>query len=109
MNNDRFEEAANMYLAMVRERHNDYYEANYPNLPRPVFDISFRGGVNAKVFSVSSDGRPAAVHSFVNKASGDVLKPAGWSAPAKHARGNIYSDEFGSEALDYSGCVRHLK
>lgn len=26
---------------------------------------------------------------------GDVLKPAGWQAPAKHARGNIFDDRNG--------------
>lgn len=29
------------------------------------------------------------VHSFVDMKNGDVLKPAGAKAPAKHARGNI--------------------
>lgn len=32
---------------------------------------------------------------FVDKQTGDVLKCAGWKAPAKHARGNIYSGEYG--------------
>ncbi len=35
------------------------------------------------------------VHSFVDLASGDVLMAAGWKAPAKHARGNIYDDRNG--------------
>jgi hypothetical protein len=30
---------------------------------------------------------------FIDKATGDVLKAASWSAPAKHARGNIYSEK----------------
>ena len=32
---------------------------------------------------------------FVDKTNGDVLKPAGWKSPAKHARGNIYNDDNG--------------
>lgn len=28
---------------------------------------------------------------FVNILNGDILKPAGWAGPAKHARGNIYN------------------
>jgi hypothetical protein len=32
-----------------------------------------------------------AVYCFVNKENGDILKPAGWKAPAKHARGSIHN------------------
>lgn len=35
------------------------------------------------------------VHSFVDKTNGNVLKPASWKAPAKHARGNIYAADNG--------------
>ena len=27
---------------------------------------------------------------FIDTTNGDVLKPASWNAPAKHARGNIF-------------------
>ena len=33
------------------------------------------------------------VYAFVDKTNGDILKPATWKAPAKHARGNIYEDD----------------
>ncbi len=33
------------------------------------------------------------VHAFVEIATGDIYKPAGWSAPANHARGNIYVND----------------
>ncbi len=36
---------------------------------------------------------------FVDKTTGDVLKPASWSAPAKHARGNIADDYNGLKYL----------
>ena len=32
---------------------------------------------------------------------GDVLKPAGWSAPAKHSRGNIFDEE--QNYFDWTG------
>ncbi len=33
------------------------------------------------------------IYAFIDS-NGDVLKPATWKAPAKHARGNLF-DEFG--------------
>jgi hypothetical protein len=41
------------------------------------------------------------VFCFVDKASGDVLKAAGWKTPAKHARGNIY--KVGQEGVGAYG------
>ena len=35
------------------------------------------------------------VYAFVDKTNGDILKPASWNAPAKHARGNLYKDDYG--------------
>lgn len=32
------------------------------------------------------------VHSFVNKATGDLYKPAGWKAPIVDPRGNVYNN-----------------
>lgn len=46
---------------------------------------------------------------FIDSTNGDILKPASWKAPAKIARGNINSAQFGMEAIDESGFVRYLK
>lgn len=32
------------------------------------------------------------VHSFINKATGDLYKPAGWKAPIVDPRGNVYTN-----------------
>ncbi len=48
-----------------------------------------------KIVSTDTLERPSTrVWAFIDKTNGDVLKPATWRAPAKHARGNLY-DEFG--------------
>jgi len=39
------------------------------------------------------------VWAFINKQNGDVLKPAGWRTPAKHARGNIFDDQNGLSSI----------
>ena len=33
------------------------------------------------------------VFCFIEKETGDIYKPASWSAPAKHARGNIHNNK----------------
>ena len=33
------------------------------------------------------------VWGFVDKSNGDILKPASWSKPAKHNRGNIFDED----------------
>ena len=43
------------------------------------------------------------VHTFVNMGNGDILKSASWNAPAKHARGNIFSEDIGASAVDHFG------
>ena len=49
------------------------------------------------------------VVAFVDKKTGDIYKPASWSSPAKHSRGNV-NKEFGKEALDETGTsIRYLK
>jgi hypothetical protein len=43
---------------------------------------------------ISYYGGSCSVFAFIDKTTGDILKPATFKAPAKHARGNIL-DEFG--------------
>ena len=45
-------------------------------------------GTSVWGFVAKEDG----VHKGLQMKSGDVLKAAGWSAPAKHTRGNIFDD-----------------
>ena len=43
------------------------------------------------------------VHSFVDMTNGDVLKPASWSSPAKHARGNLFDSNNGLAGMTPHG------
>ena len=36
--------------------------------------------------------RDTTVHAFINRATGEVYKPASWKAPAKHVRYNLSND-----------------
>jgi hypothetical protein len=44
---------------------------------------------------------------FIDIATGDILKAAGWMAPAKHARSNIWDSDFGMSGLTPYG-ARYL-
>jgi len=55
---------------------------------------------------VQQTGSQISVYAFIDKSNGDVLMPASWSAPAKHARGNIY--QIGNEGAERFG-VHYLR
>ena len=69
-----------------------YTSPNYD--PTKTFSVSF-GRKYAKITSRDSGGSSGGVWGFVNMENGDLLKAASWSAPAKHARGNIESAAYG--------------
>lgn len=43
------------------------------------------------------------VYAFIDTANGDVLKPASWRTPAKHARGNIFDSNGSLGSLNGHG------
>ena len=61
---------------------------NYPGLCPQVLKIRW-GKRYAKIIQEGS------VWAFVDMTTGDILKPASWKAPAKHARGNILDGKMG--------------
>ena len=63
----------------------------------PTFDIAKGGRKYIKIVKHSSG--QASVWGFIEKATGDIYKAAGWSSPAKHARGNIETAVYGGQYL----------
>ena len=49
---------------------------------------------NKKYVKIIAEDGQRSVWAFVDKTNGNILKPAGWNAPAKHARGNIFNDNY---------------
>lgn len=47
--------------------------------------------------TIASTGeqRPGAIYAFIDRTTGDVLKPATYKAPAKGARGNLFAPDNG--------------
>lgn len=66
----------------------DHMTKQYPTLRMPTLKAQ-EGGRYMKI--VKEDGSTSrSVWAFVDKTNGDVLKPAGWNAPAKNARANVF-------------------
>jgi len=57
----------------------------------------------ARLVKSENGGQSKSAWAFIDLSNGDILKPAGWKAPAKHARGNI-NDEFqGMRRISWTG------
>ena len=80
------------FLAGCRQIIASFYAKQYPNLPLPALSVKY-GPRYAKV--VIDHGSGPSVWAFIDLDSGDILKPANWQAPAKHARGNLDDAKFG--------------
>ena len=58
-----------------------------------------------RYFRVERVSNQTSAHCFIDRTNGDVLKSAGWKAPAKHARGNIFSKDNGLDCMNEFGAA----
>lgn len=104
--NEQFADRFEKYVAGVVQKVQTDYATNYPNLTPPSVEVS-EGGRYMKVYKAEygKDGKviSRSVHSFIDRTSGDVLKPETWSRPAKWARGNIYDADNGLSRVSSYG------
>lgn len=56
-----------------------------------------------KIVDGKGDKLSKSAFCFIDKNNGDVLKAAGWKAPAKHSRGNIFDGSWGVNAVSVYG------
>lgn len=94
-----------MYCNRLQDKLNVYYKQNYQTLKTP--DIRLDVGTKfVKIVVGTSAYAFIALKDFETKGlgkvrQGDLMKPASWKAPTKHARGNIIEDM--DKAIDNSG------
>ena len=93
------------WIDMLQKITDDYYRS-YENLKSPKIELSV-GSRYIRV--VRNDGVQRSALSFVQRDNGDILMAAGWAAPAKHARGNIFAPDGGKSAIGHSGSIKYLK
>jgi hypothetical protein len=80
------------YVAGAQAKIQKYFAEHYPNLTPPILTVEM-GKRYVKV--VKQDSVSKCVFAFLDSTNGDILKPATWKAPAKHARGNLFGADFG--------------
>lgn len=97
------------FVDKVKDATNKHFTENFNN--NWLSDVSIESGRKyARVYIMSGidsiDNKR--IFAFVDVNTGDIFKPATWRAPAKHARGNVLSDENGMEAVSVGGSP-HIK
>jgi hypothetical protein len=87
------------YQAML----DDYWKERGYIQPTPTVTTKF-GTKYVRIFKRKYGQESIAC--FIDMRNGDILMAATYKAPAKHARGNIFSDQCGMEAMDEFGAKR---
>lgn len=91
-----FNDALQAFVEGCKGVYGEHMARIAPNVPPDAFRLDW---MQKRVRVV----RGGSVHCFVDMTTGDVLKAAGWKAPAKHARGNIYDEHNGLAHIDPYG------
>ena len=82
-----FDQAFKQFMMHAQKVLSDYMTKEFPTLTMPELKPQ-EGGRYMRI--TKEEGVSRSAWGFVDKTNGDVLKPAGWSAPAKGARANIF-------------------
>ena len=103
------------YVQLIQDKQDIYFRNNkFTHSPSDEVDVKL-GRKYAKVILKGREWGPQntpmtlnrhkSVHSFIDMHSGDILKAAGWSAPAPNGvRGNIFSYDCGASVVNEHGC-----
>jgi len=98
---DPFEIAFEKFLKGAQKIVDDYWKrSGFRPLMKPTL-VPQRGRRYIRI--VSKDPSSGSAWAFIDITNGDVLKPAGFRTPARHARGNIYDQWNGLKAVSAYG------
>jgi hypothetical protein len=85
--------AIEAFAAAVQAKHMDTYYGVGTVLPTPTISVEY----GPKYARIVKNDMGRSVYCFVEIATGNILKAAGWKSPAKHARGNVNTPTHGVE------------
>lgn len=93
-----FESAFNYWFGAVQKMVSDYMAKEFPGQTKTL-EVS-KGKKYYKIIAVDGGlGAGKSAWAFIDTTNGDILKPAGWSAPAKGARGNLFDRDNGLKSV----------
>jgi hypothetical protein len=88
-----FDKSLETWIEELTQSHKEYFEKMQYSFPSDVYSVEM-GKRYAKVISTTYGGKgQRSAFAFVDLQTGDIYKPASWSAPAKGSRGNIYNSK----------------
>lgn len=91
------------WLAGAQKIITDYFAANFPSTTMYGQVPTLRADFGTRYIRIMRVDSSEAAHAFIDRTNGDVLKPATWKAPAKHARGNIFDAKNGLGSMGQYG------
>lgn len=98
----QFEIALSNFIAGAQRKLDEAYGPNYPENCKEVL-VAVPGKRYTKVVRARKEGgEHGSVYCFIDQ-NGDILKPASWRAPAKHARGNLFTLDGGLNGVGAYG------
>jgi len=98
-----FETALNDFLAACQEKASNSYAHDGFTLNPPIIKLE-RGHRYVRIVKTDASAHDRSAFGFIDTTNGDVLKAAGWKAPAKNfARGNVYDDKHGVGRIHWTG------
>lgn len=88
---EEFDAAFKTFFDILKDRLETSHKERFPTL---FYEIGYEVG-RRYVKLITWNKSQHQVYGFVDRQTGEVLKAASWKAPAKHARGNIFSEDNG--------------
>jgi hypothetical protein len=88
--NETTRAALTTFINAAQAQIDAHMAARFPNLARHIL-VEDIGRRYVRIWNkYEGETSRGYAYAFVDMTNGDILKPAGWKAPANHARGNIF-------------------
>lgn len=105
-----FNEALEKWMKAAQEKRTKEYKASfkiaYGRGYSPIM-MAKEGRKHIKIIDTEK-GKEKSTYAFIDKKTGDILKPASWRVPAKGARGNIFAEDGGLNCVELF-TIQYLK
>ena len=108
---ERIENRIENFLQLVNQNMHNHYRKNFPSSYSETAEdhqyvVADTGRKFLRIATVDRNGHHRSVYCFIaltdgntksmgSYSKGDIMKPATWKSPAKHARGSVFADDFG--------------